>query len=642
LYPSSPLAAPARAPASTTEYYYYDAVGNLTSKTDRKSQTITYTYDQLNRLTQKAYPDSTAVNYTSNYPSKILFEEFDSRLTQVTDPTGTYSFAAACPERSRRNNMGRLTQAVSQYSFLAGRNFTTSYTYDAASNRTGFTDPESGSTTYAYDTLNRLQTLTPPTAFTNGNFGFTYDQLSRRTQMTRPNGISTNYSYDNLSRLLSVLHQSGNTTLDGAIYTVDNAGNRTSKADQLAGVTSNYTYDPIYELSQVTQGTNTTESYTFDPVGNRLSSLNLSPYSYNVSNELTSTPSTTYTFDNNGNTLTKVVGSNTTTYAWDFENRLTSVTLPGSGGTVSFKYDPFGRRVYKSSSSGTSIYAYDGDGLAEETNSSGTAVARYSLGLNIDEPLAMLRSSTTSYYDADGQGSVTSLSSSPGSLAQTYGYDSFGKQTSSSGSLTNPFQFTAREFDAETSLYYYRSRYFDSSVGRFMNEDSIGFRGGANFYAYVGNNPILWIDPFGMAALSYDQIAKLVAANNKSLRSDELIICVIYKESSFDPAGANPNSSAVGLMGVEKGAASDLNIPYNTLSDPATNIAAGSQYLHRRIDWKPPFGAGGDVRTGLANYGTGEPYADSILKCEKCLKEEAQKASDCKTKDCLEPLHPKK
>jgi len=67
--------------------------------------------------------------------------------------------------------------------------------------------------------------------------------------------------------------------------------------------------------------------------------------------------------DYDGNTLTSVTGSNTTTYAWDFENRLTSVTLPGSGGTVSFKYDPFGRRIYKSSSSGTSIFAYDGNEL---------------------------------------------------------------------------------------------------------------------------------------------------------------------------------------------------------------------------------------------------------------------------------------
>jgi YD repeat-containing protein len=83
---------------------------------------------------------------------------------------------------------------------------------------------------------------------------------------------------------------------------------------------------------------------------------------------------TKYTFDYNGNTLTKADATGTTNYTWDFENRLTSVTLPGSGGTVSFKYDPFGRRIYKSSSAGTSVFAYDGDNIVEETNSSGTAV----------------------------------------------------------------------------------------------------------------------------------------------------------------------------------------------------------------------------------------------------------------------------
>jgi hypothetical protein len=140
---------------------------------------------------------------------------------------------------------------------------------------------------------------------------------------------------------------------------------------------------------------------------------------------------------------------------WECE-KSSERTAVGSG--VSFKYDPFGRRVYKSSGSGTSIYAYDGDNLVEETNSSGTAVARYSETLAIDEPLALLRSGSTSYYEADGLGSVTSLSSGAGSLVQSYGYDSFGKQTSSSGSLTNPSQYTGRESDTETGLYFYRAR----------------------------------------------------------------------------------------------------------------------------------------------------------------------------------------
>ena len=202
--------------------------------------------------------------------------------------------------------------------------------------------------------------------------------------------------------------------------------------------------------------------------------------------------------DSNGNTLTKVVGSNTTTYAWDFENRLTSVTLPGTGGTVSFKYDPFGRRIYKSSSSGTSVFAYDGNNLIEETNSSGTAVARYSQTDNIDEPLAMLRSGATSYYHADGLGSISSLSNAAGALAQSYTYDSFGNVTATTGSLTNPFRHTGRDFDTETNLQFSRARYYDPKAGRFVSEDPIRFRGGSDFYAYVRNSPTNYTDPDGL------------------------------------------------------------------------------------------------------------------------------------------------
>ncbi len=205
------------------------------------------------------------------------------------------------------------------------------------------------------------------------------------------------------------------------------------------------------------------------------------------------------TDDYNGNTSTKVDSTGTTQYFWDFENRLTSVTLPASGGNVTFVYDPFGRRIKKVTSSTTSIFAYDGDNLIEETSSSGAAVARYSHGLTVDEPLAMLRSSTTSFYQADGLGSVTSLSNTAGSLAQTYGYNSFGKQTSSSGSLINPFQYTARDFDPETNLQLSRARYYDANTGRFLSEDPIRFNGGNDFYEYVDNNVIGSRDPFGLA-----------------------------------------------------------------------------------------------------------------------------------------------
>jgi RHS repeat-associated protein len=473
-------------PSNYFETYAYDAANNLTSKMDRKGQTINYVYDDLYRLTQKTYADSTSVEYVYDLVGKLL---------SVTDPTGTYGFAY--------DNMGRLVGTTTQYVFLSG-NYTTSYTYDANSNRLALTDPQSGVTNYAYDTLNRLSTLTPPTAFGSGSFGFSYDALNRRTQMTRPNGVTTNYSYDNLSRLLSVLHQVGTSTIDGAAYTYDSAGNRLTKTNELSAVMSNYTFDPLYELTQVTQVTNTTESYSYDPVGNRVTSLGVSPYSNNTSNELTSTPSASYAYDYNGNLTSKTISGSTTQYTWDFENHLTSVVLPGTGGTVTFKYDGFGRRVQKAltqnSNTTTTNYLYDGGNPIEDLDQNGNVLARYEQTGNIDEPIAELRSGTTSYYQADGLGSVTSLTSSAGAVANTYTYDSFGNLSASTGSVTNRFQYTGRELDPETAIYYYRARYYDPSSGRFLTEDPIRFRAGDDFYTYVRNRPLDFNDPKGLLA----------------------------------------------------------------------------------------------------------------------------------------------
>ena len=247
------------------------------------------------------------------------------------------------------------------------------------------------------------------------------------------------------------------------------------------------------------QGSTTTESYTYDIVGNRLSSLGVSPYTYNSSNELTSLPSGSYTYDSNGNTKTKPDG---TQYTWNFDNRLTQAVLPGSGGTVNFKYDPFGRRIQKAFTQGstttTTNYLYDGQDLLEEVDSSGNVLARYTDGRGIDQPLSMLRSGTNAYYLSDGIRSISSLSNSAGALVNTYTYDSFGKVTASTGTLTNPFQFTGREFDQETGVYYYRHRYYDPQTGRFASEDPVKFFGGNNFYAYVLNDPTDLVDPTGL------------------------------------------------------------------------------------------------------------------------------------------------
>ena len=389
--------------------------------------------------------------------------------------------------------MGRLIGTTTQYTFLPGHNFQNGYGYDAASNRTSLTAPDGSTNSYNYDTLNRLSSLTNSLT---GQFGFGYDALSRRTQLTRPNGVNTNYNYDSVSHLLSVLHQAGSTTLDGASYGYDYAGNRTSKTNYLNGITSNYGYDAIYELQQVTQSNVTTESYSYDAVGNRLTSLGVNPYSYNASNELTATPSGSYTYDNNGSTLTDPSGKS---YTWDFENQLVQAVVPGTG-TVTFKYDPFGRRIQKSSALGTTNYLYDGqwENVIEEVDNSGNLLARYAQEMGLDFPLSEFRSSAASYYEQDGVNSVTSLSNPAGALANTYTSDAFGKLTASTGTLANPFQYTAREFDLETGIYEYRARYYDQNLGRFLSEDPVGFSNGTyNLYDYVSGDPVDFNDPSG-------------------------------------------------------------------------------------------------------------------------------------------------
>ena len=139
-----------------------------------------------------------------------------------------------------------------------------------------------------------------------------------------------------------------------------------------------------------------------------------------------------------------------------------------------------------------------GASVIGEIDNSGNILGRYTQGQGIDEPLAQLLSGTASYFQQDAVSSVTSLSNSTGVLANTYAYDSYGKLTASSGTVTNPFQFTAREFDAETGNYLYRARYYDQTDGRFASEDPVRFKGGVNFYKYVLNSPVNFIDPFGL------------------------------------------------------------------------------------------------------------------------------------------------
>jgi RHS repeat-associated protein len=85
-------------------------------------------------------------------------------------------------------------------------------------------------------------------------------------------------------------------------------------------------------------------------------------------------------------------------------------------------------------------------------------------------------------------------------------YDSFGNRKPGVHLISQPYSYTGREWDKETGLYYYRARYYDPGVGRFISKDPIGFKGGINLYNYVGGNPVNFIDSSGEVCYAYNRI----------------------------------------------------------------------------------------------------------------------------------------
>ena len=213
-----------------------------------------------------------------------------------------------------------------------------------------------------------------------------------------------------------------------------------------------------------------------------------------------------YSYDNNGNLTSKVdkVTSATTTYQYDGEDKLTQVATPTD--IVLYQYDCFCRRISKSVNGVVTKYVYDREDILFEFDENDQIKARYTHAPGIDEPISVDRDTdsngtleTTYYYQYDGLGSVIAITDSSGNVVQTYVYDSFGKIVQQAGSLENSYTYTGREWDAEAGLYYYRARYYGPTLGRFINGDPIGFAGGdVNFYVYVQNNPVNFIDPLGL------------------------------------------------------------------------------------------------------------------------------------------------
>ena len=505
------------------QVFTYDLEGNVKTFTDARTQTTTFEYDLLNRQTKRTnvlnqetiftYDTRDNLETTRDPKNQLITRTYDdlSRLTTIITPDNTIGMAYDAV-----GNPTQVTDNDSEVGFTydgLNRTLTTSTVdqgaqpaitltnvWNAVDNRTSLTDTAPGTTLYEYDLAGRLTKLTTPAslAITLG-----YDLTGRLASILFPNGVVSDYQYDTKGRLATLSHTLGSDPSFASFgYTYNPVGNITAILDQVNPTENrSFTYDVLQRLK--TGGTtNTPETYDYDLVGNRTSSFLSTTHTHDGANRLTDDDQFTYTYDANGNLATKMSKVNPTeltTYTWDAQDQLVQINFPNST-TATYKYDGFGRRIEKNVNGTITRYIYDGEDILLEYDGTNTFVARYNHGDQVDQPLAVQRAGVGFfYYQADHQGSIRNLTDSSGTIANSYIYDSYGRTLAVAESVPQPFTYTGRELDAESDLYYYRARYYEPESGRFLSEDPIGFAGGdQNLYGYVLNNPLNFVDPFGL------------------------------------------------------------------------------------------------------------------------------------------------
>ncbi len=254
-------------------------------------------------------------------------------------------------------------------------------------------------------------------------------------------------------------------------------------------------------------------NYQYDWVGNRTYETVdgvSTAYSYDLNDRLTSQGGTTYSYDDNGNTLTETLDNKVKTYSYDAKNKLIGVSTTESDVEVSssaYGYNINGIRDSKTEGGVTTSYVVDSNrdyAQVLEEVVDGLSTVSYSYGHDL---LSQDRSDEFKFYLYDGLGSTRGLSNSAGNVTDSYNYEAFGEVLNETGTTENNYKFTGEQFDSSLDQYYLRARYYDSTNGRFTQQDSYSGSGmtpiSLNKYIYVNANPVSYVDPTGnFASLS--------------------------------------------------------------------------------------------------------------------------------------------
>jgi RHS repeat-associated protein len=245
-------------------------------------------------------------------------------------------------------------------------------------------------------------------------------------------------------------------------------------------------------------------------VGNRTllhNAAGRTTYTYDVANQLETAvldaARTTYTYDNNGNLEVENLAGTRTTYTWNDENQLTQVAKTGMT-TNQYTFNGDGQRVQVVDSQGTKKPIWDIQNILLETDGSNVTQVIYTLEpAGYGNLVSQRRGATTSFYLFDALGSTRKLTSSAGSVTDSYDFNAFGDNYASSGSTLNVFRWVGElgyYYDIDRLAYYLRARPYSPLIARFLSQDPLGFKGSKwNLYEYVNGNVTILTDPGGLS-----------------------------------------------------------------------------------------------------------------------------------------------